>query len=323
VLERFTPVVEPASIDEFYLDLSGTEQLYKGENLTATASRIRQAVIGETDLPVSIGGGTSKLIAKLAAKRAKPRPGRDGSGVFIVPPGEEQAFLEQLDLADIPMIGPRFQEHLARYGLRKVKEALQYNEDTLVAWFGERSGHWLYDRIRGRDSGHVEGRPRAKSLSHEETFARDLTTDHDLERELLRLSSSVARDLRAKNLRTRTITVKIRDSDFTTRQASHTLPDAISADRPIHETAARLLKKLRRARRTGARLLGVAGSHLVREDDSTRQLALFDEEPVAALETRRDQTIAHAMDEINVKYGRKGIVRAAEVKPKQERESPQ
>ncbi len=323
VLGNFTPVVEPASIDEFYLDLTGTEQLYKGEDLTTTAARIRQTVIEETDLSVSIGGGTSKLVAKLAAKRAKPRPGREGSGVFIVPPGEEQAFLEQLDLADIPMIGPRFQEHLARYGLRRVKDALQHDVETLVAWFGERSGQWLYRRIRGRDTGHVEGRPRAKSLSHEETFAVDLTTDNDLERELLRLTSSVARDLRAKSLRARTITVKIRDADFTTRQASHTLPDAVCADRPIYETAARLLHKLRKARRTGARLLGIAGSHLAREGDSTRQLALFDEEPVAALETRRDQTIAHAMDEINVKYGRKGIVRAAEVRSKNERESPQ
>ncbi len=321
VLQRFTPVVEPASIDEFYLDLTGTEQLYQ-EDLAETAVRIRQTVIHESDLSVSIGGGTSKLVAKLAAKRAKPRPGTGGSGVFIVAPGEEATFLEQLDLADIPMIGPRFQEQLARYGLRTVRDALPYDVETLVAWLGERAGNWLYHRIRGRESAQVEGRQRAKSLSHEETFAEDLSADGDLERELLRLASGVARDLRAKGLSAHTITVKIRDADFTTRQASRTLPDAVCADRPIHETARRLLGKLRKARRTGARLLGVAGSHLVREADSTRQLSLFEEEPVAALETRQDRTLAHVMDEINVKYGRKGIVRAAEVSRKNEREGP-
>ncbi len=155
VLDRFTPVVEPASIDEFYLDLTGTEQLYHGESLAAVATRIRKDVLEETQLSVSIGGGASKVIAKLAAKIAKPRPGRDGTGVHIVPPGSELDFMRRLQLADIPMIGPRFQQRLERYNLRTVEDVLRHEQEVLVSWFGEREGRWLYRRARGIDAGRV------------------------------------------------------------------------------------------------------------------------------------------------------------------------
>src|SRR5436309_8960469 len=106
VLRRFTPAVEQASSDEFYLDLSGTERLYGGEPLAATAGRIREAVTKETSLTVSIGGGTSKLVAKLAAGLAKPQPGTAGEGVHVVPPGAEGGFMLQFSLAAIPLVGP-------------------------------------------------------------------------------------------------------------------------------------------------------------------------------------------------------------------------
>ncbi|MDH3457038.1 MAG: DNA polymerase IV, partial [Gemmatimonadota bacterium] len=112
VLERFTPVVEPASIDEMYLDMTGTETLYRDESLEATARRIRTTVRDETGIVGTIGGGTTRLVAKLAAKRAKPHRTPEADGVIVVPPGEEEAFLTQFDLADIPGIGPRFQQRL-------------------------------------------------------------------------------------------------------------------------------------------------------------------------------------------------------------------
>src|SRR6478609_6277524 len=113
VLEQFAPAVEGASIDEWYMDLGGTEGLYK-EPLADTARRMRDA----TSLPISIGGGTSKLVAKLAVERAKPKPGTNATGVYVVEPGDEGRFLETFDLADIPLVGPRFQERLARLGMR-------------------------------------------------------------------------------------------------------------------------------------------------------------------------------------------------------------
>jgi DNA polymerase-4 len=159
VLRRFTPVVEQASSDEFYLDLTGTEKLYGAESLAATARRIREAVMAETALSVSIGGGTSKLVAKLAAGRAKPRPGVVADGVRVVEPGGEADFMRELSLADLPHVGPRFQERLARFGLRTVSDAVRREREVLISWLGEREGTWLYERVRGIDRALVQPRP--------------------------------------------------------------------------------------------------------------------------------------------------------------------
>jgi DNA polymerase-4 len=105
VLARFAPVVQPSSIDEWYLDLGGTEALYGGEPLAVTARRIRDAVREATGLGVSIGGGTAKLVAKLAVELAKPKPGTDATGVFVVEPGDEAAFMARFALADLPFVG--------------------------------------------------------------------------------------------------------------------------------------------------------------------------------------------------------------------------
>src|SRR5947207_9104669 len=126
VLQRFTPAVEQASSDEFYVDLTGTEQLYSGEPLAATARRMREAVAHETALAVSIGGGTSKLVAKPAAGVAKPRVGTPADGVHVVAPGAELEFMRRFALADIPFIGPKFQERLAKLGLYEVSDVLRH-----------------------------------------------------------------------------------------------------------------------------------------------------------------------------------------------------
>ncbi len=312
VLERFTPSVQAASIDEFYLDLTGTERLYSDEPLAETAARIRETVIRETGLTVSIGCGTSKLIAKLAAKRAKPHR-NNPRGVHAVPAGEEQAFLATLDLADIPGIGPRLQEQLANRGLKRVQDALNVDTALLESWFGTRTGTWLYKRMRGLDEGTVTPHVRAKSLSHEETFAVDLHRDEDLDRELLRLATRVAADMRARDMRARTMTVKIRDYDFQTRQASQTLAESVSSDRPIYTTARELLARLRRARRAPARLLGVAASNFVDDDDLSMQVELFQQPSQSALETERDRDLDRALDAITARFGRSRIVRAKEV----------
>src|SRR5437764_14768044 len=122
VLRRFTPAVEQASSDEFYLDLSGTERLYHDEPLATTARRIRDAVVAETTLSLSIGGATSKLVAKLAAGVAKPRPGSPSDGVHVVSPGTGAEIMLRFALGDLPCIGPKFQARLARFGLRTVRD---------------------------------------------------------------------------------------------------------------------------------------------------------------------------------------------------------
>ena len=304
VLQRFSPVVEGASIDEWYLDLGGTEALYKGESLADTAGRIRAAVRDAVGLSVSIGGGTNKLIAKLAVELAKPKPGSGATGVHIVEPGTEAEFMLHFALADIPLIGPKFQERLHRAGLRTVSHVLEQDVDSLIRWFGEREGRWLYDRVRGIDRGRVEPREEQRSISREDTFPRDLSDDRELERILLRLAGRAASDLRADGLAARTITVKLRDADFRTRQGSRTLDEPVISDRVIFETARALLRRLRAKRRCPARLLGVSLSSLV-GDPSPPQLALFDDlgRSSPPVETARDRALSRAVDELRAKFG--------------------
>ena len=307
ILERHAPLVEGASVDEWYLDLGGTEGLYHNEPLADTAARIRRDVIHETGLSVSFGGGTAKLIAKLAVERAKPRPGNSATGVHVVPAGEEATFMRGFTLAEIPFVGPRFQERLSRLGMRTVDDVLPYERATLAQWLGEREAAWLYDRIRGIDRSDVEGRLGAKSISRDETFPADIADDEELGRELLALVTRAATDLRADGVTARTVTVKIRDWDFRTRQASRTLDRGVIADRVILTVAKSLLRRLRTARRVPARLLGVALSSLA-ADANADQLTLFEMRDERMIETERDRTLARTVDRVRAKFGDRGIV---------------
>jgi DNA polymerase IV len=307
VLDRFAPVVESASIDEWYMDLAGTEALYHGESLHETARRIREAVKEETHLSVSIGGGTSKLVAKLAVERAKPKPGTGATGVHVVEPGAEAEFLATFALAELPLVGPKFQERLAKLGMKTVRDVLPYDATTLARWLGEREGEWLYERVRGIDRSDVESRGEAKSISRDETFGEDIASDEELNHELLGLVTRAASDLRADGLTARTITVRIRDFDFRTRSAARTLPRGVIADRVIHGVAKGLLAKLRAGRRVPARLLGVALSSLAVDPDAD-QLALFEAAAAPEDETARDRALARAVDRLRDKFGAEGIV---------------
>jgi DNA polymerase IV len=309
VLERYAPVVEGASIDEWYMDLGGTEGLYK-EPLAETARRIREAVRTETSLAISIGGGNSKLVAKLAVERAKPKPGTNATGVHVVEPGEEARFLETFDLADIPLVGPRFQERLARLGMRRVPDVLQYDLPTLTQWLGAREAEWLYRRVRGLDASEVEGHGDAKSISRDETFPVDINDDPSLARELLALVTRASTDLRGDGLTARTVTVKLRDHDFKTRQASRTLDMPVMSDRVVFATARALLARLRRARRVPARLVGVSLSSLA-TDATADQLTLFEREDAHLAETERDRTLARTVDRVREKFGAKSIMPAS------------
>ncbi len=306
VLDRFSPVVESASIDEWYMDLAGTEALYHNEPLSVTARRIRDAVAEATGLSVSIGGGTSKLVAKLAVERAKPKPGTGATGVHVVEPGQEAEFLATFALADLPLVGPKFQERLARLGMKTVRDVLPYDAATLSRWLGDREGEWLYERVRGIDRSEVESRGDAKSISRDETFAEDIKSDDELHHELLTLVTRAASDLRADGMTARTITVRIRDFDFRTRSASRTLPRGVIADRVIHGVAKGLLAKLRSSRRVPARLLGVALSSLAADPDAD-QLALFEAAASGEEETARDRALVRAVDKLRERFGAEGI----------------
>ena len=306
VLRRFAPVVECASIDEWYLDLTGTEGVYAGRTLDDVALAMRNAVDAETGLSVSFGGGSSRLVAKLAVELAKSKPDRPTSGVYIVPDGREAAFMERFDLADLPGVGPKSRERLEHAGLRTVRDVLAHDLPTLTRLVGDREAEWLWHRVRGIDESSVSSRELPKRMSREETFSRDIETDDELHRELLRLVTRLAADLREHDLAARTVSVKLRDGDFKTRQSSRTLPEPVIADRVILATARELLAKLRRDRRVRARLLGVALSSLG-PVKSAAQLSLF-ETPAPTLETARDRALAGAVDRLRAKFGDKVIV---------------
>jgi DNA polymerase-4 len=310
VLGKHSPVVEGASIDEWYMDLSGTERLYHDEPLSVTAHRIRDSVRAATGMNISVGGGVNKLVAKLAVERAKPKPGTTADGVHIVPPGDEQLFLRTFMLAELPMVGPKFQERLAKLGMTTVPDVLQYDVATLQQWLGEREGGWLWDRVHGVSEAEVEGRDEAKSMSRDGTFPVDIDDDSDLERELLALVTRAAYDLRCDALTARTIQVKIRDMDFRTRSAQRTLDEPVVSDRVILGVARELLAKLRKARHVPARLLGVALSSLT-ADPMADQLALFTSDKGPMAETDKDRTLARAVDRVRERFGDKGIIPAA------------
>ena len=299
-LQQFTPVVEGASVDEWYLDLTGTEGVYHHEPLATTAQRIRDHVRAVTGLTLSVGGGTNKLIAKMAVDRAKPSSG--GDGVVIIEPGAEAAFLRTCTLAEIPLVGPKFQQRLAARGLVAVTDVLRHDLATLQQWMSEREAAWLWHRVHGVDDGTVAHRVMNKGISRDETFGRDLQRDEDIERELLRLVTRAAADMRGDGLCARTVAVRLRDWDFKTRATQRTLPEPVVSDRVILRVARELLDKLRNDRRVPARLVGVRLSGLVKAQIKD-QLPLL-----GSPETERDRGLARAIDRVREKYGPKSII---------------
>ena len=297
VLLEFAPIVEGASIDEWYLDLAGTEGVYHHEPLATTAQRIRAGVKHATGLTLSIGGGTNKLIAKMAAARAKP------DGVVIVDPGCEAPFLRSCLLAEIPGVGPKFQERLAAHGLITVEDMLRQDPRALQRWMSRRGATWLWNRAHGVDEAQVYHRSVNRSLSRDETFGKDLAEDAEIDHELLRLVTRAAADLRGDGLTARTVTVRLRDWDFRTRARQRTLPEPVVSDRVILRVARGLLTKLRKDRGVPARLVGVRLSGLA-PAPTVDQLSLMG----AVAETDRDRGLARAIDRVRGRYGPKSIL---------------
>ncbi len=302
VLDEFSPVVEAASVDEFYLDMTGTEMLYRGESLEETALRIQREVMDRTGISISIGGATGRTLAKMAASVNKP------FGVHIVPPGGEAEFMARFDLADIPGVGPALAEALRRRGATAVRDLAHIDLATLTSWLGDSRAEWLYHLSRGEDLGRVSPRRPQKSVSHERTFSKDVADPEELETRLMMLAVDTGASLRAEGLRARTVTVRIRYADFTDKSASRTAPDPIESDRAIFAIARELLRDLLTRRSGGVRLLGVGVSKLIGEDEE-EELVLFDETP-GGPETERDRILAEAADRLAGKFGKGALLPA-------------
>ncbi len=252
VLTAFSPLVEMASIDEAYLDMTGTGRLH-GPPLRA-AHRLHQTMKSETRLNCSIGIGISRLIAKVGSAKAKP------NGVLWVVPGQEAKFLAPLDVRDIPGVGKVTEENLHRLGIRQVGDLAKFDAPFLEQHFGK-WGLALAGKARGEDAGGwfdtaVGADTDAKSISHEHTYNQDTANAEQMESTLMRLSEMVGRRLREAHLHARTLQLKLRYKDFTTITRAHTLPAPTQLDTEIFEQIRLLFRK---HWRTGAevRLLGV------------------------------------------------------------------
>jgi DNA polymerase IV len=298
VLTAFSPQVEMASIDEAYLDMTGTARLH-GPPLKA-AHKLHLRMKEETRLNCSIGIGSSRLIAKVSSAQAKP------NGVLWIVPGQEPKFLAPLDVREIPGVGKVMEGHLHKLGIRKVGDLAKLEEYELEQRFGK-WGLALAGKARGEDAGgwfdsEVGADTEAKSISHEHTYNEDTTDLAQLEGTLMRLSEMVGRRLREAKLHARTLQLKLRYKDFTTITRAHTLAAPTQLDGEIFEQVRTLFSK---NWKTGAqvRLLGVQASSF---EGQAEQLDLLE-----GGQQKRWKDVLAAADRLRDRFGESSVTLAA------------
>lgn len=295
VFDRYTDLVEPLSLDEAFLDVTGSRALF-GDGPTI-AARIKEEVRAATQLTVSVGVATSKYVAKVASDLDKP------DGLVVVAPGDERAFLAPLPVARLWGVGPATQQQLERAGLRLIGDVQSRSERDLVAAFGANLGEHLHTLANGLDARPVESERDAKSLGHELTFAEDLTTEDEVHGVLLQLADMVGRRLRRQGVRGGVVRLKLRYGDFTTFTRQRAVP-ATDDDLVLAGVARELLAACwDRAR--GVRLLGVTAAALA-PAGVPAQRTLFDGNP------RKRGSLLQAMDAIRDRHGDEAVRRAGE-----------
>jgi DNA polymerase-4 len=262
VLTDVTPMVEPIGLDEAFMDVAGAVRLL---GLPADIARsLRGRVHDELHLECAVGIGRSKMIAKLASRAAKPRATRSGlvpgTGVYLVEPADELAFLHGHDVEALWGVGPATAQRLHDLGVRSVGDLAVLPLDTVVRRLGKANGTHLAALSRGEDPDPVNPNRPNKSIGHEETFSEDLVDPHELERHVLRMAESVATMLRGASNSARTITVKVKFKDLSLQSRAHTLDRPISTGGAIGQVAAALLASIDPGE--GIRLLGVSASGL-------------------------------------------------------------
>jgi DNA polymerase IV len=260
ILHTYTPLVEPISLDEAFLDVSGSLRLF-GSGVTL-AHRIRAEVADQLQLACSVGVASNMFLAKMASVEAKPRAGPDGvepgPGVFEVEPGRETEYLHPLPVRRLWGVGPATYERLSRLGVVTIGDLAGVSPLALRGAIGPAAATRLLDLANGIDDRRVESDRQIKSVSHEETYAFDLHERDELRTQLTRLSDGVAARLRADGLAARTVSLKVRDATFRTYTRARTLPRPVDSGPAIAAVAEALLDKVSPA--GGVRLLGVAAT---------------------------------------------------------------
>jgi DNA polymerase-4 len=292
VLLAHTPLVEPISLDEAFLDVGGATRLF-GDPPTI-AAKIRADVAREVGVTCSVGVAATKFVAKLGSDLCKP------DGMLHVRAEETLGFLEPLPVGRLWGVGEKTGDLLARLAIRTVGDLARTPRPVLERLVGEAAAAHLSDLARGVDDREVVPYEPPKSVSHEETFERDLDEDDEILRELLHLSGRVAARLREDGYRARTVTLKARLASFTTLTRSKTLPDATDVGADLYQVVAGLYRALPGDRRR-IRLLGVAATGLV--PAAAEQLTL--------LRGERWGEVERAMDRIESRFGRGAATHAS------------
>ncbi len=301
VLASFSPQVEMASIDEAYLDMTGTERLH-GPPLRA-AHALHTKMKTETQLNCSIGIGLSRLVAKVSSAKAKP------NGILWALPGEEAKLLAPLDVRDIPGVGKVTEQNLNALGINRVGDLARFDSAFLQEHFGK-WGLALAGKARGEDAGGwfdsaVGEDTDPKSISHEHTYTEDTADLEQIESTLMRLSEMVGRRLREGSLHARTVQLKLRYQDFTTITRAHTLPSPTQLDTEIFEQARGLFRKNWR-KGARVRLLGVHASSF---DEAAAQGDLLED----GLRQRWQRALS-AADRLRDKFGEASVSLATGLK---------
>lgn len=307
VLRRYSPTVVMASLDEAYLDFTGTERMFP-VSLLPEAERIRDAVKQETGLDSSIGIGTNRMIAKLASDQAKPR------GLMEIRAGWEEGFLAGLPLRALPGVGPKTAERWAGLGLTEVRQIQEMELENLQRILGD-GARELKLRAHGHGSSRLSADRLPRSVSRETTLSRDATDKGRLDALLALFVSRVAGQLREEGLAARTVVLKLRHGDFYTVTRRHTLGEPTSLDKEILVAVRALFDRAFEdvvRRKKGVRLIGVAATNLV--ESATEDLF----EPV---ERTRLRELTTAIDQVRKKFGFDAVA-TAETLPlrRQERE---
>lgn len=294
IFARYTDLVEALSIDEAFLDVTGSTRLFGAAE--AIARRIK-ADIRQEELVASVGVAGSKFVAKVASDLGKP------DGFVAVPPGQEKAFLAPLPVSRLWGVGAKTERLLRSLGLITIGAVAAWPEAALAARFGE-AGRHLWALANGIDDRPVTPEEAAKSIGAETTFAEDTADPRLLRETLLGLAERVGRRLRREGVRGGTVTLKVRFEPFETHTRARTLPAPTALADEIFPVAVELLAKARLPGRR-IRLLGIAVSRLVPAEAAGRQLPLFGEG------AGRRERVAAVMDAVAARFGEEALTRAA------------
>ena len=298
ILERFSPAIQPISIDEAFLDVTGSTHLFGSPS--DIAIEIRRLVKQELDLTCSVGIAPNKFLAKLASDMNKP------DGYTLITPETTQHILDPLPVEKLMGVGPSTQRSLDRLGVRTVAQLRALPKETLNARMGE-FGDKLYRLCRGIDDRPVRIDKGAKSISHEHTFETDLQDPDEVRAIIARQAGDVAARLRKHGRYAKTISIKVRFGDFETITRSHTLDAQTNETNTIHQAAKSLFDQWARAYRP-VRLIGVGLSGLTQ---SPADAGLFD-----AQTNNKNQAVDKAADTIASKFGKHALTRASTLRAK-------